>query len=142
MSEDETRKQHLIEALYQAMDLAKSGKSLDPEFITEFQRVYPKLDMEKAIPKLIGQRVKGIEIIIKKLEHGDNLQTILQTEEAGTGILLYEQKAIHSLRIAGMKENLVDVKVKLRILNGLRIQFVRGSEDDPISQTVRELTRE
>lgn len=137
MDEKEIRK-HLTEALHQSKDLAESGVSLDKAFIEAFQKLYPYLDSEKAIHKFIGERVKGIDELIGKIERGDSLEKILKTEQAGTGILMYEQKAIHSLKTIN---DLPDVKIKLRILNSLRLQYVGGSENDGVSISVKELTK-
>lgn len=52
----------------------------------------------------------------------------------------YQQSVMHSIKIgkqAGI--NLTDSKERLSLLNKIRIKYVQGFDDDPISKKVKEL---
>jgi len=130
----------IIEALYQAEDLAESGKAFDPAIMEELKRRIPNLT-EANFEDQLHDHLKVLGKIRVKLEQAGKIEDAFVIAATGTGILVYLQKTMHSARIAKQTNLNVNLREKLQALNSLRINRVVGTENDQISQAIQEILR-
>ena len=136
MSNDDERSL-IIESLYQAEDLAESGKAYDPAILDELKRRIPGLT-EANFEDQLHEHLKVVAKVREKLEKGGKIDDAFIIAATGTGILLQLQKTIRAARIAKQTKLDADLTQKLESLNSIRIRRVVGNENDRISQAVKE----
>lgn len=131
-------KEVVVEALYKAIDLASSGMAIGDAIKKEIMRVGRLSDRE--FQKQLMDHVKSVDKIRESVEKGGSIEDAFRTPATGTGVLLYLESVMHSLRIAKQgKEDLTESKRRLHVLNKTRIQFIGGSDNDQISKAVKEV---
>jgi len=142
MSLDSDTRKILVEALYKAVAVARSGKPYRMEgFMEMMKNLYPGITDEQ-----IGEQTQMFYEQSKKIceliENGNQINSEPKIKAVGTGLLLYQADMIHSLKMGQVaKLELDQTKSNLKAINALRIRYVGGSEDDHLSKTVGDYTK-
>ena len=137
---EESERNLIIEALYNAEDLAESGKAFDPEIMEELRRRIPGLT-ETSFENQLHDHLKVLGKVKGKLENGGKIEDAFVIAATGTGILLYLQKTMRSARIAKQTNLDMDLREKLEALNSLLIRRVFVTENVQLSHTIQEILR-
>ncbi len=139
MSAEKEMETLIVEAIYKAEDLAKSRKAFDVKEVTD-EIIKRHNWTEESFERGLEEYVQAVKKIRESIEGGGSIDDALELQATGTGILLYLQSVMHSLKIAKQqKMDLKDSKKTLELLNRIRLRHVGGSEDDPISKKVQAL---
>ncbi|MGI0047873.1 MAG: hypothetical protein ACREBB_11930 [Nitrosotalea sp.] len=138
MDPEAEMKELVVEALHKSIDLTKSDMNITEPIKREIMRVTGIT--EKGFQEQLVEHIKAVDKIRESIEQGEkSIDSAFKIAATGTGILLYLQSVMHSLRIAKQKgEDLKDSKRRITVLNKTRLRYVGGSEDDQISLAVKE----